>query len=102
VYDSKRSFATIFNSDAGISTPIEFPVTMRTSPTGVGITGPNITTTGNWGIYGATNGWGAAPGYTPGFTSTVDAAAVSFSSVGGVTNNYSYLVEGGATFSAEL
>ncbi len=102
VYDSKRSLATVFNSVDTQSTPIVFPVSMRTNPTGVGITAPNITTSGNWGIYGATNGWGAVAGYTPTFNTTVDGAAVSMGSVGGVTNNYSYLVEGGAKFSAEL
>ena len=102
VYDSKRSLATVFNTTDTQAAQIGFPVSMRTSPTGVGITAPNITTTGNWGIYGATNGWGAVAGYTPTFTTTVDGSAVSMSGVGGVTNSYSYLIEGGAKFSAEL
>jgi hypothetical protein len=102
VYDTKRSLATVFNTTDTQANTIVFPVTMRTNPTGVGITAPNITTSGNWGIYGATNGWGAVAGYTPTFTTTQDGSAVSMSGVGGVTNNYSYLIEGGARFSAEL
>jgi hypothetical protein len=102
VSNSKRSLATVFNSTDMQASTISFPVSMRTNPTGLGITAPNITTTGNWGIYGATNGWGPVAGYTPTFTTTIDGTAVSFSGVGGVSNGASYLIEGGGIFTAEL
>jgi hypothetical protein len=102
VSNSKRSLATVFNSTDMQASTISFPVSMRTNPTGLGITAPNITTTGNWGIYGATNGWGSVAGYTPTFTTTIDGTAVSFSGVGGVSNGASYLIEGGVIFTAEL
>ena len=102
VYNSKRSLANVFNNSDMQAPPIQFPVSMRTAPTGTGITGPSITTSGNWGIYGATNGWGNSAGYTPTFNTTVDGAAISFGGVSGVSNNLAYLVEGGARFSAEM
>jgi len=102
VSNSKRSLATVFNSTDMQAPTISFPISMRTNPTGSGITAPNITTAGNWGIYGATNGWGSVAGYTPTFTTTIDGTAVSFSGVGGVSNGASYLIEGGGIFTAEL
>ena len=103
VVQTHRLLGIVLNGNTLQCPSIIFPVQMRSSPTAAPITGEGgITTAGNWGIYGATNGWGASAGYTPTFETRVEGSALAVASVSGVTDRQGYLVSGGVTFNAEM
>jgi hypothetical protein len=92
----------VFNNSQVGAQGLKFPVTMRVAPAITAINPYHITTAGNWGIYGATNGW-SSTGYTPNFSSiSSDQVVPQFSGVSGVTNNYTYICSGGFIADAEL
>ncbi len=75
---------------------------MRVVPTITAIKPFHISTQGNWGIYGANNGW-SSTGYTPNFSAiTNQYIAPQFSGVSGVTDRASYICHGWFSASAEL
>ena len=91
----------VFNNNQ-VSCPIvSYPVPMRATPS-FSTVSPYHVNAGNWGIYGATNGW-SSTGYTPTYGSaTTQHVHVQFSGVGGVTNGYTYICNGGFIMDAEL
>jgi hypothetical protein len=78
------------------------PVSMRTNPT-ISFNEPShINTTGNWGIYGAANGW-SGTGYPP-IADQVKTSqfGIRFSNVGGVSDHEALIANGGWTADAEI
>jgi hypothetical protein len=91
----------VFNTTQLAVNVIKLPVAMRVVPTITSIKAYHISTQGNWGIYGATNGW--STGYAPSFSPiTNQYIAPQFSGVSGVTNGASYICNGWFSASAEL
>jgi hypothetical protein len=81
---------------------IMLPVSMRTNPT-ISFNEPShINTTGNWGIYGAANGW-SGTGYPP-IADQVKTSqfGIRFSNVGGVSDHEALIANGGWTADAEI
>ena len=91
----------VFNSNQVSTNTFTFPE-MRSSPSVVFYKPHHISVAGNWGIYGAINGW-SSTGYQPISTPiSNNSMTVQFVGVSGVTNGTSYIVNGGFTLDAEL
>lgn len=91
----------VFNNNQVSCNVLSYPVPMRAIPS-FSTVSPYHVNSGNWGIYYATNGW-SSTGYGPNYSSaTTQHVHVQFSGVGGVTNGYTYICNGGFIMDAEL
>lgn len=99
--DNRCTIATRYNNGELQTAPISFPTTMRVTPS-ISYFEPNfIGTTGRWGVYGPTDGWGGGIGIG-GQNITPDCLVVMMSGAAGVSDFQSFIVSGYFEADAEL
>ena len=99
--DNRCTIATLYNGVELQCAPISFNNTMRTSPSIIYYKPAHISTSGRWGVYGPTNGWGAGMPIS-GYHANQNGVTVMLTSASGVSDFQSFIVSGYLEADAEL